>query len=236
MLLLASILACEPSEVTATGTVYAGPASATPAAGGTITIRDAEAAVFDSAPIGADGRFEVLTPADTDLFAEIAIDGSVPTTFAGQASISDFEAEPGALYGLPDLAERLAPFAGCPGADWDGDAGGIVLGEVRFSDLRDAGTGGLPVAPNAIVKVAIDGSEDQLVTACMLDDEGAWDPAATQVGATGQFVVTDLPPGIHQLRVGLAITDSGFDFDFYELWVPDGGASPWFPVAIAFLE
>lgn len=232
MLLLASILACGPSEVTATGVVFSGPGLVTPVSGGTITIRDGDAEVWDEAPIAADGSFTVLAPADSDLFAEIAADGSPVTTFAGQAALDDFAAEPGTLYALPDLADRLAPFAGCPGFG----GGAVVIGEVRFADLRDAETGGLPIAPNAIVKLAIDGSEDRLVTACMLDDEGVWDPDAAQVGNTGRFAFPDLPAGVHELRVGLQVANSGFKYDFYELWVPDGGVSPWFPATVAFLE
>jgi hypothetical protein len=227
-------LACGPRAVEIRGTVYDGPASAEPAAeGSAIRIRDAEAAAYDQADVGADGSFSVDAPEGADIFAEVVTPGFPNAVFGGYAGLSDFEAVPGSLYSAQGIEDWLVPFAGCPGLG----EGGAVVGEVVFSDLRDPETGASVPVYGAIVSVAIDGRDDQLVPACYLDDEGAaYAPDADVAGSTARFAVVGLPPGFHQLRIGFQAVESGFDFTFWEVWLPDGGINPWFPAEIGFLE
>jgi hypothetical protein len=153
--------------------------------------------------------------------------------FGGYAGLDDFEAVPGSLFTGEELEDWLVPFAGCPGLA----TGAAVIGEVVYTELRDPETGARVAASGALVKVAVDGSDAELVSACFLDDEGvAWAPDAAVTGATGRFVVPGLPSGFHQLRIGFQPVDAGFDFTFWEVWVPEDGLSPWFPAEIDFLE
>jgi hypothetical protein len=233
MLLLAWIAACAPNEVDVTGVVYDGPGSATRESAGTVRLLDADAQEYDHAAVGADGSFSVSAPLGSDIYAVVEADGSPATAFAGISGINDFEAEPGSIFAFPGLTDWLEPFAGCPGLD----SGGMVVGEVRFSDLRDPDSGLQSIAAAAKVLVAVDGKESDLVDACYLTDDGtAWSPDAPLVGLTGRFAIGGLPEGIHELRVGIQTTDAGFDYSFYPVWVPGDGVAPQFPAYVDFLD
>ncbi len=228
------LFACAPDAVTVRGVVYEMPASLAVVGGGTIAIRDAAADPYDAAAIGSDGVFTVTAPAGADFFAEVKATGSVPTTFAGQAGLDDFDAEAGTVFAFTDADAWRAPFAGCPGLD---APGGQVLGEARFTDLRDPGTGGASVAAAALVKVALFGDDAQLRDACVLTDDGtALATDTLEVGETGRFLIAGLPAGIHELRAGFQVAPDAFDFSFYPFWVQEDSVSPWFPVGLDFLE
>ncbi len=153
------------------------------------------------------------------------------------------------LYATPaDEVDAIRQkYAGCPGAD---SSGGVIEGWVRYflfahdeNQERIEGQNACfldedsfvpPVVRNPVVAAEpLDGGD--ALSACYLDPEGsAYDPTATDAGASQQFAIFGVPEGRYTVVVTFNITDTAFTQGFYNVWVPADGVVPRHPLWVEF--
>jgi len=87
----------------------------------------------------------------------------------------------------------------------------------------------IPVTTGRVSVVTEDGNAR---AACYLGPEGLYDATAGETGATASFLVSDLPPGVHTLRVDWdPVSTLPLDDEFL-VWVPEDGVAPRFPLLV----
>jgi hypothetical protein len=231
MLWLALLFGCDPVVAeTIAGTLLVGPYEGDgPVRGGTISIYDDAGRLFDSAPIGDGGRFEVTGPQGLPIVASIEGPGLVEAVFVGVLGIGRFDVEQGELYGwstelMDDLRGR---FGSCGAA-----SGAVVAGEIRVFGAESPNGDPVVVTTGYASLADEDGNE---YVPCYLDDEGAYDPGAGVTGETGEFAFFGLPAGDYTLRYGYEV--AGIDVPAQLLiTVRDEAILPMYPLFVDLLQ
>jgi hypothetical protein len=232
---LLALCACEPSvdAVEVRGVATDGPYSDTPLAGGRIATLDEAANPFAEAEISSVGTFSVTAPTSQTVFVEVSGDGLAPASFSGSSGASPgLAVDDGTFFGvsLSALDAWRAEFVGCEGVG----EGGAIVGDVALLGVTDDDGAIVPVAA-AWVEVR-DAGFGWPYFPCYLDDEGAAVvPDAEVTGATGRFGVFGLPEGVYVMTVGYELFGEPVYEVTWEVWVPEGGVAPRFPVWVELI-
>jgi hypothetical protein len=226
-----AFLACaEPiTEVQLTGQVLTGLDSTVGAEGVIVIVRDSETLDFSEATTDEDGVFTVPVPISSAIHLELDGAGFVPTAFSAITAAEDFIVPVGGLWMRTpaELEELQQTFSSCDTVDVEG---GIIEGQVLYTLVSQSSGSNLVAEEASVTVYEADGSAH---TVCYLDNEGASDPNAVAVGATGRFVAFGIPAG--PITVGFSIE---FDQMRRELFgyvlLPEGGVGPFYPALIEF--
>ena len=210
-------------NVTMSGTIVDAPdEAAAPLPGGTIVTRDGTGAQQGEATADDQGDFSVAVPGGAFFTAELAADGTVPTTLSGVAASGDFEAGDGHLWSMAqaDYDALATDFSTCQDI---GEAGGVVTGQVQL--YTDGSDDQLVVNTARVWLIREDGTREQ---ACYLDDDGVSDPDAQRTGATGRFAFfgESGTAWVHLQYQDAAGWSEGWS---WQVWVPDAGVAPLYP-------
>lgn len=221
----------DPEVVTLDGKVWTSHEDATALAGAKVQVLDGTGANFAKATTNAKGAFAVDAPWGAEVFALVSAEGHRTTSFSGVTGIEDRLAlEEGEFHGMPndEWAAWVQKFEGCDGLG----AGGALVGEARFLEIRDTVSGEYPLVET--LSVQVEGSDGVIYRGCYLDAGGAlYDPGATTTGATGMFGVFGLPPGGAWIDLEYLFVEVDGERYTYEVsylgWVPEDGVLPRFP-------
>lgn len=231
-----AVLGCTDETVLLNGVVYESHDLLSPAlAGAEIHVVDFDGTSLSTATADGGGRFETEVPGGIPVFVEVSAEGYSVTPFPGVIGLAPVQTvDDHALYGVSDAerADWLARFTGCPGADGDR---AIVLGEMRIYGLEDPLTGESPTIGTGIVTVT-DGEQTE-AAGCYFDPAGErYDPAAEVTGDSGAFAVFGVEPGLHDLQLEGAVSETLSASEVYPLWIPDrpNVVSPWYPAWLPF--
>ncbi len=226
VILLVFVTACGPSEIVVKGKVFASHDASEPLPQAQVSIRDEDGGKYDNVRANANGKFEALAPEGEYINAEITGDGFELTSFTGLSGVADvFRVEDGMLYGFSsdERADWEERFAGCP----DMGSGGMVVGEIRMLELSNGGEH--PLVANGVAEV-VTRNVKKTWKACYLDDEGlAYDPDATNTGASGAFAVFGIEPGNHILTVGYEFAPDAWSYSDTYVRAVEDGVAPRFP-------
>lgn len=238
MIWLLALTACQPQLpefITLSGVVSADHFEASaPLEGVEVASHDAGLELVDTATTNLAGFFALQARAGQNLFLGLEAEGYVHTAFAGVTGLSDAEFPEGQLWleSEEDVAELRALFDGCPGLDAGADAG-LIEGEVRFyapGYEPDEGSE-WPIADTAYVRAY--NADGDVFEACYLNETGdAYDELEVYTGASGRFAIFDAPTGAVTLEVGYDIEGTPYYQAIYFIWVPEGGAAPFWPMYV----
>jgi hypothetical protein len=223
-------MGCQTPEVLVQGRVMADRSSEDGLGGASIEVRGFDFGLFDTTTADGDGWFEVRAPFQDLIHIVISGDGTVPIAFPGTSGVGDTLIVPqGQLWGMPPSEEASwrADFAGCPGADQPG----LIVGEAHTAipGVDPMDLEGNPIDINAFAFL-LDGAGAR-TDACVLDDEGDYDPDGELVGATGRFAFFGVEGGPTTLRVGRRVGEFSMITE-WTLFVPEGGAVSLHPALI----
>lgn len=207
-----------------------------PLDGATVTIHDATGAAFDTAETSEQGRFRVEAPRATRIYAVFDREDYLPTSFTATSGTERRfpDIEEGTLFALSEsnADEWRTLFAGCPGLE---DEGGIMIGEMRASNLFSDETGENPIITTGeVLWITGDG---QARGGCYLNETGtAYDANAQFTGETGLFLIPNVPAGVAVFVASFRVFETEEPEDFtFDVFMPEGGAIARFPTFVEFI-
>jgi hypothetical protein len=223
---------CAIPTVDLQGVVTVGsPTSGEPAGGVYVSVLNGELEEIEQVVTSSEGLFRARAPSGETVHLVVTDEGGFSSSFRGISGMNPRSPVPvGYLhtFGAQSRSEWAARFTGCEG---EGD-GAMTVGQIRV-DLWDA-NGEQPVAHAASVDV-FDLNGDHLSEGCYLNDAGETvDLAAERVGESGMFGVFGLPAGRLILRVEAHLVESEPRLYEFDLYLPEAGAAPRFPILIPF--
>ncbi|MFK7929370.1 MAG: hypothetical protein AB8H79_14340, partial [Myxococcota bacterium] len=196
--------------------------------GATLISHDEDRVEFDRTTSKDAGWYRVNAPSLEQTFVQVEGEGLVPTGASGLPGGNPRLRVPnGTFVAVSEaaLAELRVKWAGCPGVDDDG----AVLGRVELAEFEQT-TGERIILQTAELTLQIDGGARR--AACYLGADGTYDPDVEVTGPSGEFLITSVPGGLHQLDLIWVPVGGTEDTQTYSTWVPEGGLAPRFPLLV----
>lgn len=230
--MLVSQVACVTEEVELQGVVTLdGPSSQIAAANVGVSVLEGDGTHFSSTTSDENGLFRTSAPSGEAVHIVIEDNEGALSSFRGVSGMNPRASVPVGFthtFGVSAMAEWNDRFENCPNFS----EGGMIIGQVVIDLLAESGE--LPVAHAASVTVFNEFGEE-LVSGCYLNGSGsAVDPDAEYVGNTGYFAAFGLPTGRLILRVSLELIQDEIRLYEYDVFMPENGAAPRFPILLPF--
>jgi hypothetical protein len=232
-LLTPLIIACSPEVVALQGIVTTdSPSSGEAAEGALVRVLTGGGEQYAEQTTGAHGLFRVDAPAGESVHLIAQDADGFESSFRGVSGMNPrLLLPPGTIHTFGDAVRTdwMTRMDGCEGVG----EGAFTVGQIRV-DLIDETTGEAPIVRDASVDVFNEFGE-LVRTGCYLDAEGeSFDADATLLGESGLFGVFGLPAGRMILRIEASLVADELRLYEFDLWMPEEGVAPRFPIVIPF--